>query len=132
MHKVPGVQRSHTQGLTMANGSESATNAGLAYTHAFTLRSGNHFSWECFEISHLQLAHEILLTWWWIIRHPTKYMQTRKDINRMFDSSKCKNCTAKAANEFTIEYDELFEYMGNEYEQVDVLRIIQFDKELYG
>ena len=44
MHKVPGVLRSHAHGLTMADGSKSATNAGRAYTHACTLRCGNHFS----------------------------------------------------------------------------------------
>ena len=37
MHKVPGVLRSHAHGLTIADGSMSATNAGRAYTHACTL-----------------------------------------------------------------------------------------------
>ena len=37
MHKVPGVLCSHAYGLTMADGSESATNAVRAYTHACTL-----------------------------------------------------------------------------------------------
>ena len=116
MHKVPGVQRSHAHGLTMADGSESATNRGRAYTHACTLRCGNHFSREWFEIFPLQSAHEILLPWSWIITHLTKYVLTGKDIDMNFDSPKCKNCTAKDANEFTIEYDESVAYVGNEYE----------------
>ena len=128
MHKVPGVLRSHAHGLTMADGSESATNAGRAYTHACTLRCGNHFSRESFEISPLQSAHEILLPWWWIITHPTKYMLAGKDIDMKCDSPKCKNCTAKAANEFTIEYDESVAYVGNEYEQVGVLGTVRFDR----
>ena len=49
-----------------------------------------------------------------------------------FDSPKCKNCTAKAANEFTIEYDESVAYVGNEYEQVGVLGTVRFDEELHG
>ena len=61
MHKVPGVLCRHAHGLTMADGSESATNAGRAYTHACTWRCGNHFSQESFEISPMQSAHEILL-----------------------------------------------------------------------
>ena len=115
MHKVPGVLHNHANGLTMADGSESATIAGRPYTHACTLRCGNHFSRVSFEISPLQSAHEILLPWWWIITHPTKYVLTGKDIDMKFDSSKCKNCTAKAANQFAIEYDESVAYAGNKY-----------------
>ena len=36
MHKVPGVLHIHCCGLTMADGSESNTNAGWAYIHACT------------------------------------------------------------------------------------------------
>ena len=64
MHKVPGVLHSHANGLTMADSSESATNAGQACTHACTPRYGNHFLRESFEISLLQSAHEILFPWW--------------------------------------------------------------------
>ena len=116
MHKVPGVLRSHAHGLIIADSSESATNAERAYTHACTLRCGNHFSRESFEISQLQSSHEILLPWWWIITHHTKYELTGKDIDLKFGTPKCKNCTAKAANELTIEYDESVAYVGNEYE----------------
>ena len=49
-----------------------------------------------------------------------------------FDSPKCKNCTAKAANEFNIEYDESVAYVGNEYEQVGVHGTERFDEELQG
>ena len=63
--------------------------------------------------------------------HPTKYKLTGKDINMKFDSPKCKNCTAKAANEFTIEYDESVAYVGNEYKQVGVLGTVRFDEELH-
>ena len=59
-------------------------------------------------------------------------MLTGKDIDMKFDSPKCKNCTAKAANEFTIEYDESVAYVVNEYEQVCVLRTVRFDVELHG
>ena len=37
MHKVPGVLRDHSCGLTMADGSESIIIAMWAYTHACTL-----------------------------------------------------------------------------------------------
>ena len=63
MHKVPSVLRNHSCGLTMADGSEANTNAVRAYTCACTLRCGNHFSRESFEISLFQSAHEIILPW---------------------------------------------------------------------
>ena len=80
MHKVPGVLHSHAHGLTMADTSESARNAGQAFTHACTQRCGNHFSPVSFEIAPLQSAHENLLPWWWIITHPSKCVLTGQDI----------------------------------------------------
>ena len=59
-------------------------------------------------------------------------MLTGNDIDMKFDSPKSKNCTAKAANELTIEYDESVAYVGNEYEQVGVLGTVRFDVELHG
>ena len=37
IHKIPGVLHNHAHGFTMADGSESATNAGRAYTYTCTL-----------------------------------------------------------------------------------------------
>ena len=131
LHKVPGILGSHAHGLTTADGSESATNAGRAYSHACTLRCGSHFSRESFEIASLQSAYAILLPWLWIMRDPTKYVLTGKDIDMKFDSPKCKNCTAKAVNEFTIECDESVAYVGNEYEQMGELGTVRVDEELH-
>ena len=61
--KAPGILRSHAYGVTMANGSKSATNAVGLCTHTCTGRCGNHFSRESLEISPLQSAHETLLPW---------------------------------------------------------------------
>ena len=73
-----------------------------------------------------------MLPWWWIITHPTNYQLTRKHIDMKFNSPKCKNFTAKAANEFIIEYDESVAYVGNYTEQVGVLGTVRFDNELHG
>ena len=59
-------------------------------------------------------------------------MLTGKDIDKKFDSLKCKKCTAKAANKFTSQYDKSVAYFRNEYEQVGVLRTVRFDEELHG
>ena len=132
MQKDPGILRNHSCGLIMAGGSESNSNARRAYTHSCTLRCGTHFSWESFKISTLQSAHEIILPWWCIITHPTNYLLTAKHINMKFNSPKCKNCTAKAANKFIIEYNESVAYVGNSTEQVGVLGTVRFDDELHG
>ena len=63
IHNIPGVLHRHADRRTMSDGSESATNAGRAYTHARTPRCGNQFSPEFFEISPLQSAPEIMLPW---------------------------------------------------------------------
>ena len=131
-NKVPGVLNNHNGGLTMANGSESNTNASRAYTHACTQRCGYHFSWESFEISPLQSPHEIILPWSWIITHPTNYLLTGKHIDMKFDILKCKNSTAKVANKFIIEYYESVAYVGNYIEQVGVRGTLRFDDELHG
>ena len=72
------------------------------------------------------------MPWWWIITHPTNYLLTGKHIDMKFDSPKCKNCTAKAANEFVIEYDESVAYVGNNTEQLGVLETVRFDDDLHG
>ena len=59
-------------------------------------------------------------------------MLTRKDIDMTFDSPKYKNCTAKAVNEFTIEYDNSVAYVGDEYEELGVLGNVRFNEELHG
>ena len=48
-----------------------------------------------------------------------------------FNSPKCKNCTAKAVNENTIEDEESATYVGKEYEQVGVIGTVRFEEELH-
>ena len=56
---------------------------------------------------------------------------TGNDIDVKYDTPKCKNYTAKAANEFTTEYHVSIAYVGNEYEQVGVLVTVWFDEKLH-
>ena len=69
---------------------------------------------ETFEIAPLQDDHDILFPWWWIITHPTQFVLTGKESDLKFDSPKCKNCTAKAVSEFTVEYDESVAFFGSD------------------
>ena len=128
-HKIPGVRRQQACGMSGFDGGES-TNAGRAYTFACTLRKGGHYTKETFEISPLQDDHDILLPWWWILMHPTKYVTTGLKSDLRFDDPKCVNCTAKAVEEFTIEYDDSVAYFEKEQKWVGVLGSLRFDDDL--
>ena len=55
-----------------------------------------------------------------------------KESDLKFDISKCKNCTAKALSEFTVEYDESVAYFGSDQECISVLGTLHFDENLGG
>ena len=105
MHRVPGVLRRQACGFSAFDGGESDS-AGRAYTLPCTLRIGDHYTKETFEISPLQDDHDILPLWRWILRRPTKYVTTGAQSDFVFDDPKCVNCTAEAVSEFTVEYDD--------------------------
>ena len=129
-NKIPGVLRRQACGFSTFDGAESQ-GAGRAYTLACTLRLGDHYSKETFEISPLQDDHDILLPWWWIIRHPTKYVSTGAQTDCKFDSPKCTNCTAQTVAEFTVEYDESVAFFGDEQKWVGVLGSLRYDDDLH-
>ena len=55
-----------------------------------------------------------------------------KESDLKFDHPKCKNCTAKAVSEFTVEYDESVAYFGSDQECIGVLDTLRFDENLGG
>jgi len=128
-YKIPGVLRRQACGFSGFDGTESS-NAGHAYTLGCTLRKGGHYTKETFEISPLQDDHDILLPWWWILRHPNKYVTTGDESDLRFDDPKCVTCTAKAVEEFTVEYDDDVAYFGDEQKWIGVLGSLRFDDEL--
>ena len=132
IYKIPGVLRSHTCGIATFHGQLSKSNTGQAYTQPCALRVGAHHTRETFEIAPLQDDHDILLPWWWIITHRTQYMLTGKESDLKFDSPQCKNSTAKAVSEFTVEYDASVAYFGSDQECIGVLGTLRFDENLGG
>ena len=50
----------------------------------------------------------------------------------IFNSSKCKNCTAKAGSEFTVEYDESVAHYGSDQECIGLLGTLRFDENVGG
>ena len=59
-------------------------------------------------------------------------MLTGKESDLKFDSPTCKNCTAKAVSEFTVEYDESVAYFVSNQECIGVLDTLRFDENLGG
>ena len=58
----------------------------------------------------------------------THWQRVRPEI----DSPKCKNCTAKAVSEFTVEYDESVVYFGSDQECIGVRGTLRFNENLGG
>ena len=95
---------------------EHSSSFGQAYTWALTLRHKDHFVKENFEITPLQKDHDILLPWWWVLQHPTKFTMTGKLEDLVFDSPKCCKCTKASMDDFTIDIDETIAEMGRDHE----------------
>ena len=131
-YKIPGVLRSHAHVIVTFDGQLSQSNAGRAYTQSCTLRVGAHHTRETFEIAPLQDDHDILLPLWWIITYPTQFVLTGKESDVKFDSPKCKNCTAKAVSEFTVEYDELVAFFVSDQECIGLLGTLRIDEDRGG
>ena len=120
-YNIPRVLRIHAHGMVIFDGQLSQSNAWWAYTQLCTLRVGAHHTRETFEIAPLQDDHDIHLPWWWISTHPTQFVLTGKESDLKFDSHQCKNCTANAVSELTVEYDESVAFFGSDQECIGVL-----------
>ena len=59
-------------------------------------------------------------------------MLTGKESDLKLDSPKCKNCTAKAVSEFTVEYEESVAYFGSDQQCIGLLGALRFDENLGG
>ena len=61
-----------------------------------------------------------------------QFVLTGKESDLKFDSPKCKNCTAKAVSEFTVEYDESVAFFGSDQECIGVLGTLHLDEDRGG
>ena len=101
-HKVPMVPRERAEIVASYDGAEGR-GAGSACTFACTLRIGDHYTNETFEVSPLQGDHDIILPLWWTLKHPTPYLTTRVRPDIKFDSPKCVNCTMSRPHELAMD-----------------------------
>ena len=72
-HKVPVVIRKRAEIIFGYDGVES-TGAGSAYTFTCTLKLEDHCMKGSFEVSPLQDDYDIILLWWWTLKHPIPYL----------------------------------------------------------
>ena len=127
-HKVPVVIRERAEIISGYDGVESK-GAGSAYTFACTLRLEDHYTKESFEVSPLQDDHDIILPWWWTLKHPIPYLSTGVLSDIKFNSTKCTNCTKAAITEFSIEYDDTVAYFDREQKWVGVIGTLRMNDE---
>ena len=131
-YRIPRVLGSHAHGIVTFDGQLSQSNAGRPYAQSCTQRVAAHHTRDTFEIAPLQDNHDIPLPWWCIITHCTQFLLTGKESDLKFDSPKCKNCTAKAASEITVEYDESVAFFGSDQECIGVLGTLRIDEDWGG
>ena len=127
-HKVPVVLRERAEIIGGYNGTEGI-GTGSTYTFACTLSLADHYTKEIFEVSLQQDDHDILMPWWWTLQHPIRYLYSGAELDIVFDSPKCVNCTKSAMTEFSIDYDESVAYFGKQPNWVGVLGSLRIDEE---
>jgi hypothetical protein len=126
---IPIVIRDTPQRINNFAG-ESDDIGGQAYTFPLILSCGQHYVQQSFEVSPLQDDHDIILPWWWSLKHPTAYLMTGKSEDLVFNSHKCINCTKEAVSDFTIEYDDNIATFGENENWIGCIGSLKVDDDL--
>ena len=103
---VPLVTRTEPKSVENFNG-EIVEGAGWQYTFPVTLRYENHYTKETFEIRPMESATDIMLPYWWIVKHGALRGITEEGDKLQFTSKHChQHCTKAVVSSFSIEYDD--------------------------
>ena len=82
-----------------------AEGVGLLYSHPLLLQYGDHYTKETFDVSPTDNECNIVLPWWWMVKHPPTYNLEGQNIR--VKSEQClRNCTRASAQALEIEYDD--------------------------
>ena len=87
-HGVPLVTRTEPKIVENFNG-ERVEGAGWQYTFPVTLRYESHYTKETFEIGPMEDLSDIMLPYWWIVKHGALSGATEQNNNRQFTSKHC-------------------------------------------
>ncbi|KAF8241181.1 hypothetical protein K440DRAFT_575307 [Wilcoxina mikolae CBS 423.85] len=103
---VPLVTRTEPNSVENFN-SEIVEGAGLQYTFPVTLLYDNHYTQAIFEIGPMESATDIMLPYWWIVKHGALRGITEEGDKLQFTSKHChQHCIKAAVSFFSIEYDD--------------------------
>jgi len=67
---------------------ETVENCGWCYTFLITCQHGDHYSKETFEIGSMEDSCDLMLPYWWIVKHKAKGLADGGIIS--FESEQCK------------------------------------------
>ena len=90
---------------------ETCPDIGKEYSYPLLLQHHNHWTKDSFDISPTDGDCDILLPWWWLIKHEPSHFFTTSDIR--FESKNCtRNCTHHTVAVLDIEYDDNVAFDG--------------------
>jgi hypothetical protein len=77
---------------------------GYSYTYPLNLNLDHHWSRESFEVGPTDDECDIMIPWWWMLKHPLTMSSSGK---ARFKNTNCKtDCTKIATEKIDIEYDD--------------------------
>jgi len=120
-HCVPLVTETEPKIVESFNG-ERVEGAGWQYTFPVTLRYESHYTKETFEIGPMEDSSDIMLPYWWIVKHGALSGVTEENDKLQFTSKHChQHCTKAAVSSFSIEYDDSILTFGTDPRWIGVI-----------
>ena len=81
--------------------------AGEAFSYPLILRRRSHYSKDTFEIAPLDREAEVILPWWWMIRHKPHRFFEGVPSTIEFTEKVCQDrCTIRAMADFSLDFDD--------------------------
>ena len=101
---------------------ERVEEAGWQYTFPVTLRYESYYTKETFEIGPMEDSSDIMLPYWWIVKHGALSGVTEENDTLQFTSKHChQHCTKAAVSSFSIEYDDSILKFGTDPRWIGVI-----------
>jgi hypothetical protein len=120
-HGVPLVTRTEPKIVENFNG-QRVEGAGWQYTFPVTLRYESHYTKETFEIGPMEDSSDVMLPYWWIVKHGALSGVTEENDKLQFTSKHChQHCTKAAVSSFSIEYDDSILKFGTDPRWIGVI-----------
>src|ERR1700731_1136524 len=120
-HGVPLVTRTEPKIVENFNG-ERVEGAGWQYTFPVTVRYESHYTKETFKIGPMEDSSDIMLPYWWIVKHGALSGVTEENNKLQFMSKHChQHCTKAAVSSFSIVYDDSILKFSTDPQWIEVI-----------